>query len=102
MDWNKLVVTQQGGFTGVIRCAELESAKLDTARRQNLTALLIQARLDSQSRVKPTVPGPDQQMVQIECFQGPETWLASFNQADLPESVARLVKVLSFRPIAPR
>lgn len=101
--WTRLMIIEQGGFSGVLRGAELLAHALDDARREQVSQCLaaVQA-LPAASRQLPVPGHADQQSVQLECHQAGECWSASFDRAHMPDAVSALLESVKLKPIAPR
>ncbi|MBT9455152.1 MAG: hypothetical protein IV097_00880 [Burkholderiaceae bacterium] len=98
VDWQQLRLTEQGGFAGLLRGAELRAADLDAKQASRIAQLLGQAR-----GVARQAPGyPDGQTLSLEVQTASGPWTAQFDSADLPEAIDKLRDLLTLKPIAPR
>ncbi|MBT9501334.1 MAG: hypothetical protein IV092_08815 [Burkholderiaceae bacterium] len=98
VDWQQLRLTEQGGFAGLLRGAELRAVDLDAKQAGRIAKLLGQAQ--GAARQAPGYPDGQTLSLEVQAASGP--WTAQFDCADLPEAVDKLKGLLTLRPIAPR
>jgi hypothetical protein len=98
LQWNQLVISQQGGFAGLIRGAKIEASTLSDAERDRISGLLTKSRPLSIT----TAPYADQQVINLECHQDSQVWHATFDCADLPETMSQLMQGVQLKPMGAR
>lgn len=97
VDWQQLRLTEQGGFAGLLRGAELCAADLDTRQAGRIAKLLGQAQ--GAARQAPDYPDGQTLSLEVQTAAGP--WSAKFDCADLPEALDELKSLLTLKPMKP-
>jgi len=97
VDWQQLRLTEQGGFAGLLRGAELRASELDSKLAQRVATLLGKARAGAGSQAD----YPDGQTLSLEVQTTAGPWTAHFDCADLPEAVDELKGLLTLKPMKP-
>ncbi len=98
LQWNRLVISQQGGFAGLTRGAKIEASSLSDHERDRISNLLLKVRPLSITKA----PYADQQVINLECHQDSNVWFATFDCADLPDTMNQLIQGVELKPMAPR
>lgn len=98
VDWQQLRLTEQGGFAGLLRGAELRAADLDAKQAGRIAKLLGRAQVATQHA--PDYPDGQTLSLEVQTATGP--WTARFDCADLPEALDELKGLMTLKPIAPR
>ena len=97
VEWQQLRLTEQGGFAGLLRAAELRASELDPLLVTRVAQLVGRARAGAGR----AADYPDGQSLSLEVQTASGTWTAQFDTADLPAAIEDLKALLTLKPISP-